>query len=174
MPRVYDPERLPSHHSKGTHMKMFSKIVLGALAAAVFGIAGFALAANTGSNFYFGYNPTTGFNGTAGTPYAGGPVPVLSGSGCGTLATVQASQVGGSGVTQFAANATTCTITLTLPAPAGQTSNSPANNGIFCVPVDETHVATAASQTAHTTTSCTVSLTGVTSGDLILVEINAF
>lgn len=154
-------------------MKNFSKVILGMFAALVLGVAAVGIAANTGSNFYFGYNPTTGFLGSPGIPQAGGVVPVLSGSGCGTLATVQATQVGGSSVFTFAANATSCTLTVTLPAPAGQTANSPANNGIFCVASDETTPADTVKQSAHTTTSCTITGT-VVSADVILVEINAF
>jgi hypothetical protein len=155
-------------------MKTFSKIVLGALIAAVLGVAGLALAtgANTGLNSYLGFNPATGLTGAPGIPYAVGPMPVLSGAGCGTLATVQASETGGSSVVLFTANATTCTLTLTVPTISPATSPAGFPTALFCIPVDETHVATAASQTAHTTTSCTVSLTGVTSGDTILVELN--
>lgn len=153
----------------------FRSLIFGVLLA-VAGVAG-------ASAFYVGFDPTTNLSGFPGIPVATGQMPTLSGAGCGTLATVQASEVGGGGIVQFTANATTCTITLTVPivprppvtvAFGVPASPTPVPNGLFCVPVDETHVATAASQTAHTTTSCTVSLTGVTSGDLILVEINGF
>lgn len=154
-------------------MKTSSKFVLGAFAGLVLAIAGIALAANTGSNFYFGFNPQTGYNGTPGVPHSGGPVPTLSGSGCGTLATVQASEVGGSSVFQFAANATSCTITITVPPGQGATSATAANNGIFCVASDETTPADSMKQSAHTTTSCTITGT-VVSADNILVEVNAF
>jgi hypothetical protein len=158
-------------------LKKTLAFVLGAAAAVGlgFGVAALAQVSNVpgaGSSLYSGLNLATNQNGVIGIPVAMGTVPTLSGAGCGTLATVQASQIGGTSLTQFAANATTCTITLTLPAVNGVITAAP--HGLFCVAVDETHVATAASQTAHTTTSCTVSLTGVTSADLILVELNAF
>lgn len=157
-------------------MKKLTQFILGAFAAAVLGLTGLALAtgANTGLNSYIGYNPTTNLFGTSGVPFAVGPMPVLSGGTCGTLATVQASETGGSSVVQFASNSTACTLTLTTATISPATAPAAAPNGLFCVAVDETHPADVGSQSAHTTTSCTVVFAATTSGDLILVEINGF
>lgn len=155
-------------------MKTSSKFLVGVFAGLIAGVAALALAANTGSNFYFGFNPLTNYNGTPGVPYAGGPVPTLSGAGCGTLATVQASEVGGSGVFQFTPNLATCVITATVPLGQGATAAVAANNGIYCVAVDETTGTATVKQTAHTTSSCTLTFTGATTSDLVLVEIQAY
>lgn len=157
----------------------FLAVLVGLLAAVGLG-AGLALAqtSNTTSNVYAGYNPLTALNGVVGIPTALGPIPTISGSGCGTLATVQASAVGGTSIFQFTANATSCTLTFTIPpqpavAVGGTGAPTPVPNGLYCVPADETTVADSMHQSAHTTTSCTVTGT-VVSGDHILVEVNAF
>ncbi len=147
---------------------MKAKILIGGLAAL---FATVALA----SAFYVGYNPLTGQTGVVGVPVATGTMPTLNaGTSCGTLATVQASELGGSGTVSFVANATTCTLSLTMPLGQGATAASPAPNGVFCVFIDETHPADIISQASHTTTTCTSSAATVVSGDTILVEINEF
>lgn len=115
---------------------------------------------------YVGFNPNTGLNSSQGTPVAVGVLPVLDATtSCGTLATVQASQVGGAGVFQITANSTTCTLVIDMP--------SAAPNGYFCVASDETTPADTVKQSAHSTTQCTVTGT-VVSADKVLVEINGF
>lgn len=153
-------------------MKNFKSLKVG-LVLLLASVCGVAMA-----DFYTGYNPLTLLNGTPGLPVAIGPVPVLSGSGCGTLASVQATQVGGLAVSQFASQSTACTLTVTLPAVAvasgGTGAAAPAPNGLFCVAIDETHPANIYTQTAHTTTSCTIVFAATTSADKILLEINGF
>jgi hypothetical protein len=51
---------------------------------------------------------------------------------------------------------------------------SAAPNGFFCVAYDETTTAKIWAQSAHTTTSCTVSAGTVASSDKILIEANGF
>lgn len=147
-------------------MKTFKSFVFGLLLA-VAGVAGAAA-------FYVGFSPSTNLAGVPGVPVATGVMPVISGSGCGTLATVQASEVGGASVVQFTSNSTACTVTLTTATISPATSAAAAPNGLFCVAVDETHPADVGSQSAHTTTSCTIAFAATTSGDNILVEINGF
>lgn len=137
------------------------KKLIGFLAAFVTSVA---LAA-----VYVGYNPNTGLNSQPGVPVAVGPFPVLDATtSCGTLATVQASQVGGGAAFQVTANqATTCSLVVDFP--------SAAPNGYFCVAFDESTRAASFQQTAHSTLSSTVSATaGVVSGDKILIECNGF
>jgi len=150
------------------------KKVLAFLAAlAVTGVSVVALA-QTANVFYNGFNPTTGYNGVQGVPVGVGVLPVLDATtSCGTLATVNASVVGGGGIFQFTANATTCTVKVNIPTISPLTAPVAAPNGLYCVIADETTPADTLKQTAHTTTSCTFTGT-VVSGDKILVEINAF
>lgn len=132
-------------------------------------LAGLLVATAAVAAVYVGYNPTTGLNSSPGVPVAVGPFPTLDATtACGTLATVQASEVGGGAAFQVTANqATTCSLVVDFP--------SAAPNGYYCVAFDETTRAATFSQTAHTTLSSTVSATaGIVSGDKILVECNGF
>lgn len=152
-------------------MRKYTKFLAGILAGALVA-AGLAVLAQT-SNLtnYVGYNPVTNVNGVLGIPVSTGTLPTLGAStSCGTTATVQASMVGGSGVFQLTAGATTCTIQIVYPAAAA------APNGYYCVAFDETTRAGAFSQTAHTTTGCTVASGSgtVVSSDKILIEVNGF
>lgn len=141
-------------------MKSFRSFILGLVAAVAVGFAGLAAAQ------YIGYNPSTGITGFPGTPVAYGTLPVLDAtSSCGTLATVVASEVGGAGAFQITANATSCTVKVNFP--------SAAPNGYFCVAADETTPADSMKQSAHSTTSCTVTGT-VVSGDKILIDVQGF
>jgi hypothetical protein len=142
--------------------------VLGFLAAlAVTAGLGVVVAQTSNTGIYVGYNQVTGLNGQIGTPVAGGNLPVLSTTttSCGTYATVNTSMVGGAGTWQVTANATSCTLLYTFPTAAP--------NGYNCVAQDETTPADTIRQSAHTTTSCTVTGT-VVSGDKILIEVNGF
>lgn len=132
-------------------------------------VTGLMITAVAVAAVYVGFNPTTGLNSVPGVPVAVGNMPVLDAStSCGTLATVQASQVGGAGTFQVTANqATTCSLVVDMP--------SAAPNGYYCIAFDETTRAATFSQTAHSTTACTVSATaGIVSGDKVLVEVNGF
>ena len=138
------------------------RVLLAAFVAAFGLLAG----ATASADQFIGFNPTTGLLALPGTPIAAGVLPVLDATtSCGTLATVKASQVGGSGVFQITANATTCTLVIDFP--------SAAPNGYFCVAIDETTPADTVKQSVHTTTSCTVTGT-VVSADKVLVEVNGF
>jgi hypothetical protein len=108
---------------------------------------------------YVGWNPATGLTGVLGVPVATGPLPTVTGCS-------QSAVVGGGSVVQVTAGATSCTLTVTIPAAAP--------NGVFCVFIDETHPADLMAQASHTTATCVSSTGTVTSGDKILVEINAF
>lgn len=135
----------------------------------LFGLAAALIATVAAAAVYVGFNPNTGLNSVQGTPVAVGTAPVLDATtSCGTLATVQASEVGGAGTFQVTANATTCTLVVDMP--------SAAPNGYYCIAFDETTRAGVFSQTAHSTTSCTVASGSATvvSGDKVLVEINGF
>lgn len=152
-------------------MKKFTKFLAGVLAGAalIFGAISFAQVSNLSQ--YVGYNSLTNVVGQLGLPLSMGTLPTLGAStSCGTTSTVQASMVGGSGIFQLTANATTCTLQIVYPTAAA------APNGIFCVFIDETTVADANNihQASHTTTSCTSNGGTVVSGDKILVEVNSF
>jgi hypothetical protein len=148
---------------------------------AALGLAGglaLAQTSNTTANVYAGFNPLTYLTGAPGIPVAVGPIPTISGAGCGTLATVQASAVGGTSIFQFTANATSCTLTFTIPpqpavSAGGTGAPTPVQNGLYCVATDETTPADSIKQSAHTTTTCVLTGT-VVSGDKILVEVNGF
>lgn len=142
-------------------MRINSK-VLGFVAAALFGLGAVAVA----QAIYTGFNPVTQLNGVQGVPVSLGPIPVLgAATACGTTATVQASGVGGTGIVQYTAGATSCTLVVNIPTAV--------TNGVYCVAADETTSANLLKQTAHTTSSCTLTGT-VAVSDKILVEINAF
>lgn len=118
---------------------------------------------------YVGFNPNTGLNSQQGTTVSVGTLPVLDATtSCGTTATVQASGVGGASAFQFTSNSAAGTCTLVIDFP------SAAPNGYFCVAYDETTTAKIFAQTAHSTTSCTVSAGTVASNDKILIEVNGF
>lgn len=150
-------------------MRKYTKFLAGILAGALLA-AGLAVLAQTANlTQYIGFNPVTNVNGQVGLPLSTGPLPALGAStSCGTTATVAASMVGGTGVFQLTANATTCTIQVVYPAA------SAAPNGVYCVFADETTPADSPKQASHTTTSCTSNAQTVVSGDKILVEVNTF
>lgn len=152
-------------------MRKYTKFLAGTLAGVLLA-AGLAVLAQTANlTQYIGYNPITNVLGQQGLALSVGALPTLGAStACGTTATVSASMVGGTSVFQATANnATTCTLQIVYPAAAA------APNGVFCVAFDETTRAATFQQTAHTTTSSTVSATAaVVSGDKILIECNAF
>lgn len=145
------------------------KYLLGALAGLGL-VAALAFAQTSNLSVYFGFNPSTGLNVTQGTAVAGGNLPILSTTttSCGTYATVNSSMVGGASTWQVTANSAggTCTLKFTFP--------SAVPNGYFCVAYDETTVAKIWAQSAHSTTSCTVTAGTVASSDLILIEVNGF
>lgn len=148
-------------------MKNFLKRFLVGL---LIGVSGVALAF-TGAAYvaYVGYNPATGQVGQPGITVNTGTVPTLDATtSCGTLATVQASGVGGAAAFQFTANSAggTCTLVVDFPTQAP--------NGYFCVAQDETTASKVFTQTAHTTSTCTVSAGTVASADKILIEVNGF
>lgn len=146
-------------------MKRFQYFVVGLLLA----FAGLA-----GAVTYSGYNPTTNLNGQLGLPVAQSPLPVASGAGCGTLATVQASMAGGTSAFVFTPNLATCVVTFTLPTIAPATAPVGPPNGLICVAIDETTGTATVRQTAHTATSCTLTFTGATVADSVVVELNGF
>lgn len=140
-------------------MKNFSKIVLGAFLATVLGMAGLALATNTGSSIYFGYNPVTGLETTHGTDVSGGISPVITGStGCGTLTLAT---VGGAsaGTVTLGTFATSCTLTITFP--------SAAPNGWACFFNDLTTPADQPKQASTSTTTCVTTAGTQVTGDVI-------
>ncbi len=152
-------------------MKNLKSKVLGFLVA--FGVT---LGLGVAVAQYVGYNPTTNLVGVPGLPYALGQVPTVDATTtCGTVSTIQSSIVGGLSVFQFTAGATTCTIKLDIPTITvnGVTTQPAAPNGLFCVASDETTPADSLKQSAHSTTSCTLTGT-VVSSDHIVVEINGF
>lgn len=146
----------------------FRSVIFG-LVAAVAGFAGLALAQQ-----YSGYNPVTNLNGQLGLAVAQGPLPIASGAGCGTLNTVKATLVGGTSVFQFTPNLAGCVITFTLPAIAPATTAVGPTNGLLCIGVDETTSAATVKQSAHTATSCTLTLASATTSDVVVVEINGW
>lgn len=150
-------------------MKNFKAFLLGLFIAAA-GVAGLALA----QAVYSGYNPTTNLNGQLGLPVAQGPLPVASGAGCGTLATVQASMSGGTSGFQFTPNLAGCVITFTLPAIPPATAAVGPTHGLLCVAVDETTGTATVRQTAHTATSCTLTMASATTSDIVAVEVNGW
>lgn len=142
-------------------MKSFSKVILGAFLAAVVGLAGVALATNTGSstNAFFGYNPSTGLFGVPGGQIALGASPTSGAStSCGTLGAITGGTTAGTVAT---AAVTTCTLQLVFP--------SPAPNGWLCDITDLTHPAQE-TQAATTTTSCTTSAMTITAGDVLMFQ----
>jgi hypothetical protein len=148
-------------------MKTFLKRFLLGLVAAASGVA----VAFTGVAYvaYVGYNPVTNQVGQPGVTVNTGPIPTLDATtSCGTTATVQASGLGGAAAFQFSANSAggTCTLVVDFPTQAP--------NGYFCVAVDETNAAKVFTQTAHTTSTCTVSAATVASSDKVLIEVNGF
>lgn len=149
-------------------MKSFKSFLLGLLIPLA-GFAGLALAQQ-----YSGYNPTTNLNGQLGLPVAQGPLPVASGAGCGTLATVQASMHGGTSGFVFTPNLAACVITFTLPAISPALTAVGPTNGLICVAIDETTGAATVRQTAHTATSCTLTFASATTSDSVVVELNGF
>lgn len=149
-------------------MKNFRSAIFG-LFIAVLGFAGFAAAQQ-----YSGFNPTTNLNGQLGLSVAQGPTPTLSGAGCGTLATVQASVQGGTSVFQFTPNLAACVITITLPVIAPATAAQGPAHGLLCIGVDETTPAATVKQTAHTLTTCVLTLASATTSDVVVVEINGW
>lgn len=137
-------------------MKNLSKFVLGAFVAIVLGVAGLALADNTGSSVVFGWNPSTGLEVTHGADVSGGVSPVLTYSaGCGTVT----AQAGGASAGTFTIGtfATSCTITITFP--------SAAPNGWFCTFNDLTTAADAPKQASTTTTNCVTTAGTMVTGD---------
>lgn len=139
-------------------MKNFSKFVLGAFAALVLGIAGLALADNTGSSITFGWNPVSGLEVSHGADVSGGVSPAItvSGSGC-AISAVKGGAYAGS----FSSGAgTSCTFTITFP--------SAAPNGWVCTITDLTTPADGpAKQASTTTTTCVTGATTVVSGDVM-------
>jgi hypothetical protein len=148
-------------------MKTFLKRFLMGLLAATCGVAlAYTAAVYTP---YVGFNPVTGQVGQPAITVNTGTLPVLdAATSCGTTATVAASALGGAALVQYTTNSAggTCTLQLDL--------QTQAPNGYFCVAVDETTAAKTFTQTAHTTSTCTVSATTVSSGDKVLIEINGF
>jgi hypothetical protein len=96
----------------------------------------------------------------------GGLVPITVGAGCGTVASVNGGfSNGSSAVVSFTAGQTSCIPVIT--------SNLTAPHGWDCSAHDVTTPADTLTQTASTTTSCTVSGT-VAASDQILVRLTAF
>jgi len=165
------PNLLSNNLTGITHMN-FLKNLHSKIFAGLAGLLFVSLA--FGATIYYGYNPNTGLNGLPGLTVAGGPLPTVAGSGggCGTVP----APVGGSSVFQITtAGVTSCTLTITYTVPstalAGSSAASP--NGIFCVVSDETTPADSVRQTAHTTTTSTVTGT-IVAGDNLLIECNGF
>lgn len=161
--------------------KTFTSKLLGFVAGLA--LAGsLAVAANT---FYAGYNPNTNSAGSLGLSVAGGPVPVVTGSGgCGTLS----GQVGGTGRSSVVIGtfATTCALTVTLPVPTlvissgnndgkNATNSAAAPNGLVCSFFDKTTQIVIVSAIAATTTSCaSVTNTGIVTGDVIQITVSGY
>jgi hypothetical protein len=141
-------------------MKTFSKILLGAFLATVLGFAGPALADNTGSAIYFGYNPATGLEFTHGADVSGGVSPVITGTaGCGTL-TAKTTGGASAGSVTLGTFATSCTLTITFP--------SAAPNGWYCTFADLS-VPTAFTEASTTTTTCVTNVsTTATTGNVVV------
>jgi amino acid transporter len=134
-------------------MKTFLKRFLAGL---LIGVCGVAMAYTAATYVaYVGYNPATGQVGQPAVTINTGAVPVLDAT----------TSLGGAALVQFTANTTTCTLVLDF--------QTQAPNGYFCVASDETTPADSMKQSAHNTSSCTITGT-VVSADKILIEVNGF
>ena len=144
--------------------------------------AGFAFAANV---YTAGYVAQTNQNGFNGLLTAGGVVPVVTGSvGCGTLG----AQTGGTSLSTVVIGtfATTCALTVTLPVPTvvvssglndgrNAVNSAAAPNGIKCTFFDKTTQIVIVSAVGSTTTVCTsVTNTGIVTGDVIQITVEAY
>lgn len=162
-------------------MLKFKSKVLAVLAGLVATI-GVATAANT---FYSGFNPQTGQLGLTGLSTSGGLQPVVTGSvGCGTLT----GQVGGASTLSVTIGtfATTCALTVTLAAPTivvssglndgkNAVNSAAAPNGLVCTFFDKTTQIVIVSAVGATTTVCTsVTNTGMVTGDVIQIRVEAY
>jgi hypothetical protein len=176
-------------------MKTFLKTLTGRIAAFVAGLAmvGTLVYAQSQGSFYAGYWPQTNQNGLVGTLVSGGTTPTVSGTtGCGTIASVK----GGSSHGEFVIGtfATSCAITLTLPAPtivvsnnggtngngggAVQTNSTALPNGLDCSIKDLTTGADTTYQVSYsnsgTLASCTFNAATFVTGDKLLYSINGY
>ena len=161
-------------------LKLKSKVL--AVLAGTVAICGAALAVNT---FYAGYNVSTNQEGHNGLYVAGGPLPVVTGSGgCGTLT----GQVGGTSRSSVTIGtfATTCALTVTLAVPTvvvssgnndgkNATNSAAAPNGLVCSFFDKTTQIVIVSAVGATTTSCSsVTNTGMVTGDVIQITVGGY
>lgn len=140
-------------------MKKFTQFLVGAFAAALIGVAGLAVADNTGSSNYFGFNPSTGLSGERGPLVALGVSPTVTGvTGCGTLTALTGG--GTAGTVTLGTFTTTCTLTITFP--------SPAPHGWICTFNDRVTAAAVLRQASDSTTTCvTAANTSMVTADVV-------
>jgi hypothetical protein len=107
----------------------------------------------------------------AGTPNALYPAAGLqstgttfTATGCGTPTSLS----GGASAGQFVANSSTCVVVVTMG------NSLTAAHGWFCSASDETTLAATFKQTAHTTTSCTLTGTSVVASDVVVFGSEAY
>jgi len=136
-------------------MKSFIRTILATFAALVLALGTVAVAQT-----YYGFNPSTGLEVTHGSLVSGGTLPALSGSGY-----VTADTIGGASTFEVTTNATTLSLTVTLP--------SAAPNGVYCTATDITTTADKPAQSSSSTTACAIGGT-VASGDKVIVQITGF